>query len=153
MIDTPQVVQTTAQTAAVIHLRIAREEMPNVMGAAINEVLGALKAQGVAPVGPLFCHHLVMQKGLFDFEVGFGCTAVVKASGRVKPSSLPAVRVARATYTGGYEGLHGAWVAFGEWLTKQGLTPRGDLWESYVYGPESSQDPATWRTELNQPLV
>jgi len=28
-----------------------------------------------------------------------------------------------------------------------------DLWERYLTGPESNPDPATWRTELNRPLL
>lgn len=37
--------------------------------------------------------------------------------------------------------------------TAQEHTPAADLWEVDVAGPESSPDPATWRTELNQPLT
>lgn len=50
-----------------------------------------------------------------------------------------------------YEGLGAAWGEFGAWIAAQGHTPAPDLWESYVTGPESSPDPATWRTELTQP--
>ena len=28
-----------------------------------------------------------------------------------------------------------------------------DLWERYLVGPETSLDPAHWRTELNEPLL
>ena len=41
----------------------------------------------------------------------------------------------------------------GEQARAQGFQPAGGLWESYVVGPESSPDPMTWRTELNQPLL
>lgn len=46
-------------------------------------------------------------------------------TGRVKPGELPAAsKVARTVYHGSYEGLGAAW-----------------------------SEPASWRTELNQPLV
>ncbi len=41
---------------------------------------------------------------------------------------------------------------FCAWIKTQKLTTTPNLWEFYVKGPESSPDPATWQTELNQPL-
>ncbi|MDP3295184.1 MAG: hypothetical protein Q8M37_10695 [Nevskia sp.] len=38
-------------------------------------------------------------------------------------------------------------------MAEQGLTTRGDFWEVYTVGPESSTDPASWRTELNRALI
>lgn len=39
-----------------------------------------------------------------------------------------------------------------DWIAASGHTPAEDLWERYAAGPESSPDPATWRTELIRPL-
>ncbi len=55
--------------------------------------------------------------------------------------------------TGDYEGLGAAWEEFDAWVAAEGHTPRGDLWERYVVGPESNPDPAAWRTERNRPLT
>jgi hypothetical protein len=33
------------------------------------------------------------------------------------------------------------------------LLPAGDLYECYVVGPESTPDPANWRTELSRPVT
>ena len=124
-----------------------------VMGPGIGELMAALDAQGVAPAGPWYSHHLRMDPGVFDFEIGVPVSAPVKAAGRVVPGQLPAATVARAVYRGPYEGLGAAWDEFHAWIASQGLTPTADLWECYVAGPESGSDPAAWRTELNQPLV
>ena len=35
----------------------------------------------------------------------------------------------------------------------EGLAATGDLYERYLTGPETSPNPADWRTELNQPLT
>ena len=59
----------------------------------------------------------------------------------------------RTVYHGPYEGLGDAWGEFNDWLVAEGHTPAPDLWECYVTGPEANSDPATWRTELNRPLV
>jgi effector-binding domain-containing protein len=66
---------------------------------------------------------------------------------------LPAATVARTGYHGAYEGLGPAWAELNAWITAEGHTPGPDLWECYVAGPESSPDPASWRTELDRPLT
>jgi effector-binding domain-containing protein len=153
MLDKPQIVRTTAQPAAVIRLTIPRAEIRKVMGPGIAELLAAVSAQGIAPAGPVFSHHFRMDPDTFDFEVGVPVTAPVSATGRVKAGELPAATVARTVYHGDYEGLGAAWGEFIGWITAEGHTPAPNLWECYVTGPESSPDPAAWRTELNRPLI
>jgi effector-binding domain-containing protein len=153
MIDTPQIIESTAQITAIIRLTIPREEIRNVMGPAIGEVMAAVAAQGIVPSGPVFSYHLRMDPAVFDFEVGVPVPQAVSAAGRVQPGELPVRRVARAVYTGPYEGLGDAWSEFGAWLAAHGHTAAPDLWECYITGPESSPDPANWRTELNRPLI
>lgn len=152
MITTPEITVTEPRMAAVIHLTIPREEMRNAMPAAIGELMSALSGQGLAPAGPMFAHHLRMSADIFDFETGFPVRAAVKPLGRVRPGELPGGRIARTVYQGPYEGLHGAWSEFGEWMKREGLSGRGSLWEVYVAGPETSPDPTNWRTELCLPL-
>ena len=153
MLDKPQIVQTDAQLTAIIRLTIPREEIRNVMGPGIAELMAAVAAQGIAPAGPIFSHHLRMDSATFDFEIGVPVTKPVTPVGRVKPGQLPAAAVARTFYFGPYEGLGPAWGEFSAWIAAEGHTPAPDLWECYVTGPESNPDPATWRTELNRPLI
>lgn len=153
MIDEPEVTQTSARPAAVIHLSIARAEMPKVMGPAIGEVLAAVRAQGIGPAGALFAHHLKMTPETFDFELGFPVTGPVVAVGRVFASELPAAKVARTVYQGPYEGLSTAWGEFMQWIEAHGHTPAADFWETYLVGPESGPDSSRWRTEFTRPLV
>lgn len=150
MLDKPYIVETKAQPAAVIRLTIPREQIRDVMGPAMGEVMSAVAAQGIQPAGPVFSHHLEMDPKVFDFEVGVPVESPVKAAGRVKPGELPAATVARTVYRGPYEGLGAAWGEFDTWITENKHEPAPDLWESYVTGPESGADPAT---ELNRPLV
>jgi effector-binding domain-containing protein len=152
MLDTPHITQTVPQLTAVIHLTIPRDQIRHVMGPAIGEVMAALAVQGIPPAGPIFSYHLKMDPATFDFEVGVPVAKPVNAAGRVKPSRLPATTVARTIYRGPYEGLGSAWGEFGTWIKSNFHTPRADLWESYVTGPESGPDPAAWRTELNRPI-
>jgi effector-binding domain-containing protein len=77
----------------------------------------------------------------------------VTAAGRVKPGSLPATRVARATLMGDYSGLPAGWKGLLSWVSAHGFKTAPDLWEVYVKGPESDPDPSSWRTEMNKPLL
>jgi effector-binding domain-containing protein len=115
--------------------------------------MAAIAAQGVAPAGPWFTHHLKVPDETFDFEIGVPVAASVAPAGRVQPGELPAATVARTVYHGPYEGLATAWGQFMAWIDARGHAPAPDLWECYVAGPEASPDPANWRTELNRPLA
>jgi effector-binding domain-containing protein len=153
MIDTPAIATTAEQPTAVIHLTIPRADIQKAMGPAHQELFATLAAQGIAPAGALFSRHIRMEPGMFDFEVGVPVNAPVKPTGRVAGSRLPAARVARTVYHGGYEGLGAAWGEFESWMTGAGLKPAPELWEIYAAGPESGSDPAGWRTELNRPIA
>ena len=84
MIDTPQITQVAAQQTAVIRLTVPRKEIRNVMGPGIGELRAAVAAQGIAPAGPWFTHHLRMDPEIFDFEICVPVTAPVAAVGRVE---------------------------------------------------------------------
>jgi effector-binding domain-containing protein len=152
MIQPPSITHGPAQPAAVVRLTIPRAEIRSVMGPAHAELISVLAAQGVAPTGPWFTHHLRMHPDVFDFEVGVPVAAPVVDAGRVTAGELPAATVARTTLHGGYEGLGAAWGQLDAWIRAEGHMPAPGLWERYVAGPESSADPAAWRTELNRPL-
>lgn len=153
MIDAPEIIQTTTQATAIIPLRIPKDQIQHVMGPGIGELMGTLAAQGIAPAGPWFTHHRSMSPDFWDFEISVPVATPVTAAGRVQPGQWPAMRVARTVYRGGFEGLGEAWGEFDDWIVAQGHRPADDLWECYVAGPESSPDPAQWRTQLNRPLL
>lgn len=153
MLDTPQITQTADQLTAFIRLTILRKEIRNVMGPGIGELMAVVAAQGIAPAGPWFSHHLRIDPDIFDFEIRVPVTSPVAAVGRVKPGKWPVTKVARTVYRGDYAGLCEAWGEFNDWIAAHGHRPGPDLWECYITGPESSPDAAAWRTELNRPLI
>ena len=153
MIDTPEIVQTTAQQTAVIHLTIPRDQIQTVMGPAIEEVIATVAAQGITPAGRLFDRHFAMNDATFDFEVGVPVATPVAPVGRVYAGELPAVRAARTIYHGGYDGLGAAWGEFDAWLTAHGYVTAPGLREHFLVGPDSGLDAGQWRTELVHPLA
>lgn len=153
MIDSPVIAHVSAQTIASIRFTIPRAEIRQVMGPGIQELMDTLASQGIEPAGPRLSHHLRMHPEVFDFEIGIPIDAPLTPVGRVQVGLLPATQVARTVYHGPYEGLSSAWGEFGAWIAAGGYATGPNLWELYLVGPESSSDPADWRTELNRPIV
>lgn len=153
MIETPQIVQTQPQPIACIRLTIPRDAIRTVMGPGIQEIMAALAAQGIAPAGSWFNHHLKMDPHVWDFEICVPVSTPITPVGRVQAGELRGATVARTLYRGPYEGLGAAWRELSAWIDANGHVPAEDLWEVYVAGPESGPDPANWRTELNRPLL
>lgn len=153
MTNSPTITLTQPQHTAVIRLTVPREQIGDVMGPGISEVLAAVAAHGMAPAGPWFSRHFQAEDEMSDFEIGVPVEAPVTALGRVRPGSLPGGRVARTIHRGGYESLVETWDALDAWIAASGHVPEQNLWERYLVGPESSLDPAAWCTELNQPLA
>ena len=152
MLDTPQIVQSPAQLMAFIPLTVPSVVIMKVMGPGIKEVLAAVTAQGVGPVGPWFTYHLRVPTDTFDFKICVPVKAPVTPVGRVQAGELPAASVARTVYQGNYSGLGAGWGEFMKWIDARGLKAREDLWECYLVGPESGLPPTGWRTELNRPM-
>ena len=146
MIDTPKIVRTEAQPAAVIHVTVAKDKIREVMGPGLKELRDTLAAQGIEPTGPWFTHHLTLEPSQWDFEIGLPIAAPIKPQGRVKAGELPALMVARTVYSGGYEGLAGAWGELMSWIEAKGHVAASSLWEIYL-----EEKPG--RTELTRPLV
>src|SRR4030095_12831693 len=65
MLEPPQITQTADQPTAAIHLTVPREEICNVMGPGISEVMATVAAQGIAAAGPWFTHHFRMDPEVF----------------------------------------------------------------------------------------
>ena len=153
MIDTPQIIQAAAQRTAFIHLIVTREEMQRCFGATIGELMSVLAAQGVAPAGPIFAHHLRRPMDTFDFELSVPVSAPVKPAGRVQPGERPAMCVARTIHHGPYEELPEAWGEFMDWVEKNAPAITQDFYECYLTNPDANPDPATWQSELSRPLA
>lgn len=153
MIETPQVVQVPARFVARIHLTIPRAEIRHVMGPGLGEIMAAVTAQGLGPTGAWFTHHHQMHPDTFDFDICVPVSQPVSPVGRVHAGEVSALTVVRTIYQGAYEGLAGAWSELHTWAAAEGHLLREDLFEHYLAGPESSPDPANWRTELMRPTA
>ena len=153
MIDTPTIVQTEPLHYAALHVTCALSEMSKIMGPGIAEVVAALKALDVQPVGPWFTHHFHRPVDTFDFEICFPVAEAIEPQGRITPDIWPAMTVARTIYHGNYSGLPHAWPELDQWMKAENHLQGTDFWERYLVNPNDDPDPNEWRTELNWPLA
>ncbi len=153
MISTPEILQTTRQLTATLHVTVSCDEIQSVMGPSIQELLALMAEQNVTPCGPWFTHHFARPAEVFDFDICMPVDSPVVAAGRMQPGEWPTMRVARTIYSGPFEGLADAWPEFMDWIEENGHRQAPDLWERYLVGPESTDDANAWRTELNRPLL
>ena len=153
MISTPQIVITEALPMAKIYAKIPTKSIQQEMGKLVGELMGAVQSQGVEITGPWFTHHFQRPGEFFDFEVCVPVSSPVKKSGRMEPGAWPAMKVARTTYRGGYEGLPAAWGEFMAWTDANDLKLSSEIWERYTVNPNTETDPAKWETELNRPIL
>jgi len=152
MIDTPTILETERRDIAIIPLDIPMSDMRIVMGPGIGELLAAVSAQGIGPIGAWFNHGYEYSAARCRFEIGVAVSSPVTPTGRVLASVRPALRVARTIYRGPYEGLGDAWGEFETWIAKNAPPRADDLWETYAVGPESGDDATKWETILERPL-
>jgi effector-binding domain-containing protein len=153
VIEPLRILQTTPQLTASIPLRIPREEIRHVMGPGLAELKTAVAAQKVAVTGPWFTHHFRNPGDVFDFEICLPVATPVAPADRVKPGQWSAMKIVQTTYHGGYESLGSAWGEFIGVIKAAGHKTADGLYESYAIGPETSPDPAAWRTVLSKELL
>jgi effector-binding domain-containing protein len=129
-------------------------EMAQAFDSTFSALFPALGAQGIQPAGPAFSLHTRMPTDTVDMEVGIPVERALDgdtttdAGITLRPSTLPAGRIAIVSYVGSYDGLATAWGDFMQSLADQGHQPQLPFWEIYVTEPRPDSDPASLRTDL-----
>ncbi len=153
MIDAPQILTTSTQKVAKIHLTVPSSEIRTHMGAGLKEVRQVLADQGVKASGAWLTHHFTVPDQTFDFEICVPVDQDITPQGRVTAGELRVTKAARTVYRGDYSGLGQGWGEFMGWIRDEALPTAGDFWEVYSVGPDDSANPSDWQTELTCPLV
>ncbi|MFM8569911.1 MAG: GyrI-like domain-containing protein [Candidatus Kapaibacterium sp.] len=138
---------------AAIPVRIPVNDIAPTMDAAITELVRVVDASGVVVTGDLLAYHHRRRTDTFDCEIAIPIASTIEDNGRVRTIILPAARFVRATYTGPYEGLRGAWREFSEAVKKAGIESDEVFWEHYHRANTPDSDPASFTTVLYRRLL
>jgi effector-binding domain-containing protein len=149
----PHVTTTPHGLVAYIHLDIAKPEIQNAMGPALQEIFATIKSQNLEVTGSWFTIHYRITPEAWDFDICVPLKSSIAPSGRVHGKLLEPAQAATASYVGPYQQLHEAWPILRQWMTAQNLERASWLCEVYEIGPESGLPATQWKTQLYQPIA
>jgi DNA-binding transcriptional MerR regulator len=124
-------------------------------GQLMGELIQHIQASGAFPAGPpvaLYHDTEFVEKGP-DVEVAFPVTRDIPETGGVVMRELSAVEtMASVIMPGPYENFPEAYGAIMEWAAANQVEIAGPSREVYLRGPESTQNPAEYVTEIQFPV-
>lgn len=126
----------------------------------LRALAGFLEQRGVRPAGPPFVRYHTFGDGETDLEVGIPVGTAVAGEGRIAAAELPGGPAVTTWHIGAHDTLGDAYARMQVWLSEHGREPDGAAWEVYGWidparydGPATWPDPASWRTQLIQPIA
>jgi effector-binding domain-containing protein len=137
-----QVEHVESQLTAVVRLRAAQHELPQVIPKACGEVWDYARAARLPKPGR---HVALYLDGVMNIECGAEVFQPFAGNDRVVCSALPAGLVATTAHFGPYNRLGDAHSAVLKWCASQGYTLAGPSWEVYGHWHD---DPAQLRTDV-----
>lgn len=145
---------TTVEGGSMIGLRavVRAGELRRWTAQALPVVATALRESRVRPAGPPMSIVRPRPDGTVDVSAGYRIDGAPDI-GRLVCEALPAGPVAMAIHRGPYESLLCTYDRLVEWLVGHHHVAGPVLWEEYVVGPDTTGEPAQWRTAVMCPLL
>lgn len=129
---------------------------PDQLGARLAQVLPAVYGHatggGGTPAGAPYTRYHDTEGETLELEAGLPVVGPGTGKGEIQAGELPGGPAAVTWHVGPYERLAEAHQALTAWAEKNGYTPAGPAWESYVTDPGAEPDPSKWRTQVVLPL-
>ncbi|MCM4082371.1 GyrI-like domain-containing protein [Paractinoplanes hotanensis] len=141
--------------ALVIRRRVTRDEIATALAECLPAVFDYAQRQGLAIAGPPFARYPEVGKGSLVIESGITVAepppSAVLADG-IEAIVIPAGRAVVTIHRGPYDSLPESYQQIEKWMRDQGLSAAGAPRETYLTDPGDHPDPATWETEIVQPV-
>jgi AraC family transcriptional regulator len=140
--------------ALVMRRRVTRDEIATALGESLPTVFGYAQRHGLAITGPPFARYPEVGMGSLVIEGGVPVAAPpsLPPGDGIEALAIPAGRAVVAVHRGPYDSLPESYQQIEKWMRDQGLSAAGPPWESYLTDPGERPDPATWETEIVQPV-
>jgi len=147
-----EIVELSPSPTAVVRASVVASDLSAFFGRAFSQVAAAVADQGRELVGEPFSFYPGAPTDVVEVAAGFRVTAEVERSGDVVPMELPGGRAVTTVHVGPYDAMDKTYHRMHVWMSTQGLTPAGHMWEVYLSGPDTRPDPSTWRTQVIWPV-
>jgi DNA-binding transcriptional MerR regulator len=143
-----------ALLTAAISETISSEDLGPWFQGAMGELRATLAAQGVTTAGP---PGAVVADDFFADERGAVTIFIpsaesMRAVGRVKPCTLPAVELATIVHPGSHADIDRSYGALAEYVSDRALGVDGPIRERYLVSRLDTADESAWRTEIAWPI-
>jgi effector-binding domain-containing protein len=137
-----------------IRQQATMEELPRLIGAAIEELEAHMKSVGTAEQGPVgVAYAYPDETGVMRFDTYWPVEAGAEGAGRIEAVTMPACIAISYLHRGPYDELHHTHSALHELLSEHGAEPAGDAREVYLTDPRVVPDPADYETLVQFPVV
>ncbi|AGZ41129.1 AraC family transcriptional regulator [Actinoplanes friuliensis] len=140
--------------ALVMRRRVTRDEIATALAESLPRVFGYAQQHGLAITGPPFARYPEVGMGSLVIEGGItiaGPSPTALDDG-IEALTVPAGRAVVAVHRGPYDTLPESYQEIEKWMRDQHLSAAGAPWETYLTDPGERPDPATWETEIVQPV-
>ena len=147
------VVEREPRHAAVVHMEGTMADLPGFFDRAFATVMDAVQSAGLEVTGAPFGHYPRPPGETVEVNAGIPVAEAFTATGEVRALELPGGPAAVTMHVGPYDTLAQTYQELMGWLTTEGRTPAGPMWEHYLSDPTVEPDPSKWRTEIVCPLT
>jgi len=157
----PKFLKRDAQPYAGIRVRLARNELSEIVPRTLSELFAFLQRHRVSIIGAPLIRYLVVDYNTGEVEVDVGVpieAPTLPADDRVYPAQIPAGTFATVIHRGSYDALVKTTAALLDWgkeknvkwqvAEERKVTRWNARVEHYQVGPPDEPDPENWRTEI-----
>ncbi len=141
--------------AIIMRRRISRDEIAATLAEFLPAVFGYAQRHGLAMAGPPFARYPEVGMGSMVMEGGVPLQAPAPGplDEGMEALTVPAGPAAVIVHRGPYDTLPQTYGVLEAWLEREGRQRSGPPCEVYLTDPGEHPDPATWETEIIQPLA
>lgn len=124
------------------------------IGGGFEKVFNFVGRIGLYPAGPPFTVYYDMEEKQedIDLEVCVPVANVTDGEGDVRGWSLDGGQVASLVHEGAYDTVGAAYQDLMRWMGENGYKPSGPPRETYLVGPEDTDNPEQYKTEIVFPV-
>lgn len=131
-----QIVELTAQPAAVIEFKTTHATLPQKLGDAYTALYKYLQQVGAPMAGPPFALYRDVSGPEWTVVAGFPVSQPVAPEGDITMGEMPGGKAAMMQHLGPYEQLSASWGVLEKWIEAQGHSKNALAWELYTNDPD-----------------
>lgn len=146
-----EIKQEVVRPTLAIRFRAPVGDLAKHFGVAYGAIITYLETMGERPAGAAFATYFNMDMESLDVEAGFPVAHRIPGKDEISAGEMPAGPYAVCHYVGPYGDLSEAYETLTHFVTAQGYTPVGIVYEWYLDGPDVA--PEKTRTDIAFPVV